>query len=66
MLAEEGVDIMDFIIRPLKEIGAEGGERNLLIDVKDFKMVKEGKDTKVSFFLPKGCYATEVIRQLAL
>ena len=57
---------MDFIIRPLKEIGAEGGERNLLIDVKDFKMVKEGKDTKVSFFLPKGCYATEVIRQLAL
>ena len=37
----------------------------MLIDVKNFKMVKD-KDVTVSFFLPKGCYATEVIRQLAL
>jgi tRNA(Glu) U13 pseudouridine synthase TruD len=67
ILKEEGIVAMDFLIRSFKEISAEGGERDMVIDVKNFKVVKiEEKVFKVSFFLPKGAYATEVIRQLIL
>ena len=64
ILEEEGIARMDFVIRSFKEIGAEGGERDMVVDVIDFKCFKEDKDVKVSFFLPKGSYATEVLRQI--
>jgi len=66
ILKKEGITNMDFLIRSLKEISAEGGERDMIVDVKDFKAEKKGKDYVVSFFLPKGSYATEVIKQIVL
>jgi tRNA(Glu) U13 pseudouridine synthase TruD len=67
ILKEEGIVAMNFLIRSFKEISAEGGEREMVVDVKDFKVEKiEDRVFRVSFFLPKGAYATEVIRQLDL
>jgi len=67
ILKEEGIVAMNFLIRSFKEISAEGGEREMVVDVKDFKVEKiEDRVFKISFFLSKGVYATEVIRQLNL
>jgi len=67
ILEKEGVKVSDFLIRPFKELSAEGGERDRFIEVKDFqtKEVENGV-WKVEFFLQKGAYATEVLRQLNL
>ncbi|MFO8016745.1 MAG: tRNA pseudouridine(13) synthase TruD [Candidatus Woesearchaeota archaeon] len=78
ILDEEGVTERDFIIRQLPEASAEGDSRWLFAEVKDLKIEsvgckksedknkKNGKksDYRLRFFLPKGCYATEMIRQM--
>jgi len=61
----------NFLMRPFPELSAEGGERGLIINIKDFKLQKKedddlnpGKNKIIaSFTLPKGSYATELIRQ---
>ncbi|MBI4738421.1 tRNA pseudouridine(13) synthase TruD [Candidatus Woesearchaeota archaeon] len=65
VLHEEGVKERDFVIRSLPELSSEGGMRSLLVGVEDFKVEKVDETTwKLSFFLPKGAYATMLIRQL--
>lgn len=67
ILEEEEVKVNDFLIRSFKEISTEGGERDRLIKVEKFKAKELEKGIwEVSFFLQKGAYATEVIRQLNL
>ncbi|MEM3154234.1 MAG: tRNA pseudouridine(13) synthase TruD [Candidatus Woesearchaeota archaeon] len=71
ILAEENLKPSDFVIRELPEISAEGSERNVWSEAKDLKVGKLEKDeyfegkskVKLEFFLPKGSYATEFIRQ---
>jgi len=71
ILKEENLKPSDFVIRELPEISAEGSERAVWADAKDLKVGKLEKDelfpgkSKVTleFFLPKGSYATEFIRQ---
>jgi tRNA pseudouridine13 synthase len=71
ILAEENLKPRDFVIRELPEISAEGSERAVWAEAKDLKVGKLQKDehfegkSKVTleFLLPKGCYATEFIRQ---
>ncbi len=67
IFAKEGITKKSFIIRSIPEISAEGTERDVLMDIRNFKTL-EFKDgvQKISFYLPKGSYATEVIRQLTL
>lgn len=64
---EYNVKSSDFLLRQIPELSAEGGERERFVRIKDFKATKLKKDVyEVEFWLPKGCYATEVLRQLAL
>ncbi len=71
ILAGENLKPNDFVIRELPEISAEGSERNVWAEAKDLKVGRLEKDehfegkSKVTleFFLPKGSYATEFIRQ---
>ncbi|NOZ80717.1 MAG: tRNA pseudouridine(13) synthase TruD [DPANN group archaeon] len=71
ILQEEGIRLTDFIIRKIPELTTDGAERRLYIDVKDMKIgalkddeLNKGKKKVVlSFGLPKGSYATEVIAQ---
>lgn len=61
----EEISSRDFLIRSLPYLSAEGDNRSLYMDIKDFKVIdKKEKSAVVSFSLGKGSYATEVIRQL--
>jgi tRNA pseudouridine13 synthase len=65
ILEKEGINLRDFIIPQIPELSSEGIDRELFIDVKDFKIVEKEKDKIVlSFSLPKGAYATIVVKNL--
>ncbi|MBU0470198.1 MAG: tRNA pseudouridine(13) synthase TruD [Nanoarchaeota archaeon] len=68
----ESLDYTDFIIKQIPELSQEGMMRPVFIAVKDLKLGKEERDDlnlgmkkiKVEFSLPKGSYATMVIRRV--
>ncbi len=72
ILKEEGVCQEDFIVRSFPDIGAEGGQRERMVQIKEFKTISfiddelhPGKKKQViSFFLDKGAYATTVLEAL--
>jgi tRNA pseudouridine13 synthase len=65
ILQEEGISERDFIFRQMPELSSEGTERELFTDVKGLKIKKmDNKTYSLKFFLNKGCYATELIRQM--
>ena len=71
-MKEEGISQEDFILRSIPEIAAEGGKRNRMVKVENFKNLSfeddelhPGKKKQViSFFLEKGAYATTVLETL--
>jgi len=71
VLKEENLKPSDFVIRELPEVSAEGSERAVWAEAKDLKIGKLAQDelfpgkfkVTLEFFLPKGSYATEFIRQ---
>ena len=64
IMGEEGIIISDFRIKDHPELSLRGNERNLIVNVKNFKSKIDGNDTILSFELPKGSYATILIEQL--
>ncbi len=55
----------DFVFREYPQLSAEGGRRPSLVQVEGLRISKRGSDAaEVSFSLPKGSYATVVIRAL--
>ncbi|AEC51042.1 tRNA pseudouridine synthase D [Pyrococcus sp. NA2] len=63
ILEEHGIEIERFkrLPKPMRE---PGGRRELLIKPKRFAYKIEGKDVLFRFFLPKGVYATSVLREI--
>jgi tRNA(Glu) U13 pseudouridine synthase TruD len=55
--------LRDFVIRKIPEITPTGNIRNLVAEVKKLN-IEENEHTKVSFELPRGSYATLVIKKL--
>ena len=67
ILDEEKITPRDFIIRQIPELSSEGTEREVVVGIKDLKIEDLGnKIIKLSFALPKGCYATMFVKQLFL
>ena len=71
ILRQEGIVKEDFIIRPFPELSAEGGERPLFVEVMGFQAesradeLNKGKRKRILMFrLPKGSYATLVVKVL--
>jgi tRNA pseudouridine13 synthase len=72
ILTKENLILTDFIIKQVPELSLEGNVRKVFIEVKDFKVLEKTKDElnktkkkiKVSFSLPKGSYATVVIKEI--
>ncbi|MBN1274837.1 tRNA pseudouridine(13) synthase TruD [Candidatus Woesearchaeota archaeon] len=72
VMEEERISPRDFIIRSLPDISSEGGERQAVINVSDFwfgeldddELHPGKKKVVVTFSLPKGAYATNVIKRL--
>ncbi len=70
VLAEENLKPSDFVIRELPEVSAEGSERAVWVEAKELKIgdleddeFSGKKKVVLEFFLPRGSYATEFIRQ---
>ncbi len=72
ILTTENISLEDFIIRQIPTLSLEGEERNLIVFVADFTFSEfEDDDLHVGmkkvtlrFFLPKGSYATIVVKAL--
>ncbi len=70
ILKKEGIRQEDFMIREMPELISEGSERELFFHVGKMKIVSYDKDDlyqgkfkeTISFFLPKGSYATLVLK----
>lgn len=64
ILNNDEVSLRNFIIRQIPDISSEGTVRDLYIESNLQIISKSNKEIKLKFTLPKGAYATEVIRQL--
>ena len=60
ILAEEKVELKDFLIRRYPYLVSDTVYRDLIVKVKNFKC----KDGWVEFFLPKGAYATVFLAKI--
>ncbi|MBI2109627.1 tRNA pseudouridine(13) synthase TruD, partial [Candidatus Woesearchaeota archaeon] len=59
-----------FMIKSMREISSEGAERNTFIEPRDLEVAWEDDDLNkgrkkaiISFWLPKGAYATQVVKE---
>jgi len=73
ILEREGITKMDFLIRQLPRTISLDDDRSAFVNVKNLRMgrlsydeISNRKKQKVSFSLPKGSYATILLRQMAL
>ncbi len=71
VLGEEKVDCSDFRNHKFRELSTRGTDRNYIVKPRDIEhsfgkdgMNKGRKKLTLSFYLPKGSYATELVRQL--
>jgi len=71
ILEEEGIKLRDFIIRGMPELASEGDERYMFVEAEKFdlkfekdELNKSKKKYIISFALPKGSYATIVIKKI--
>jgi tRNA pseudouridine13 synthase len=71
VMSHEQITPRDFIIRQIPELTSEGSTRDLLLNIKEFKMTSKkderhpGKHTAtLTFSLPPGSYATIVVKAL--
>jgi len=65
IMKKESITKRDFVIRSMPELSAEGGERDLAVAVSDLVIEKKGdKEFLLRFSLPKGSYATMVVKQM--
>ena len=64
ILEKEGITTRDFIIKQIPELSLEGNERQIFADIKNLEIEKIEKGYILKFMLPKGSYATEVIKQI--
>ncbi len=73
ILDDEELQTNDFIIKQMPEISSEGNQRMLFIKIKDFNYeydadeLNKGKyKARLTFMLPKGAYATIVVKKVFL
>jgi tRNA pseudouridine13 synthase len=72
LMRRESINVDDFIIKQIPELSLEGENRKAFIEVHDFRIgeleeddLNSGKNKiKISFSLPKGSYATMVVKRL--
>ncbi|MBI4896481.1 MAG: tRNA pseudouridine(13) synthase TruD [Candidatus Aenigmarchaeota archaeon] len=63
LLTQEGIMLSDFKINELR-ITAQGGLRKAFVPIEQLQVKTENTDISLKFFLPKGSYATIVLREL--
>ncbi len=71
LMKKEKITLENFLLKPIPELSSEGGERNIFFTVKGFtsewawdELHPKKHKCILTFILPKGCYATLVVKQL--
>ena len=63
VVEEQGLEPDNFIIPGLPHCSSEGGRREILCPVRDLSYEVSGNSYSLKFFLPKGNYATCLMRE---
>ncbi len=61
---EENISAKDFFIKEMQEISEPGGYRQAALVLQDFKYENLDNSSIVEFTLPKGSYATTLLREI--
>lgn len=64
LVLEEGVTAKDFYVKEMQELSQQGGFRQAPLWCQDFAWEKNPSFLTVSFRLPKGSYATTLLREM--
>lgn len=71
LMKKENITLDNFLLKPIPELSSEGGDRSMFFIIKDFSSQWEWDELHpkkhkciLTFSLPKGCYATLVVKQL--
>jgi tRNA pseudouridine13 synthase len=64
ILEDEEVEIKDFFIKEMQELSCQGGLRRASLEVIKPRVKEDGRDYVISFVLPKGQYATILLREI--
>ena len=65
IIGKEKITLRDFVVRRMPELSSEGDTRKVSVEPENLKIERIDKKTyNLSFFLPKGCYATTLIKHL--
>ena len=64
ILHDEDISAKDFFIKEMQELSETGGFRQAVFISKDFKYLTSGNSTEVEFAVPKGTYATTLLREI--
>lgn len=64
VLAESGVELADFSNREMPWLRVQGGRRNVVVHAFNLDLAVAGESVRLSFGLPKGSYATMLVREL--
>jgi len=72
VLLEEGIELQNFKVKQMPELSSKGARRSIVMQPKKMKLLKISQDefypgkicATVSFELPKGTYATTVLREM--
>jgi tRNA pseudouridine13 synthase len=64
ILYGEGITAKDFFIKEMQELSEAGGFRQTVLVSKDFKYATSANSTSVEFAVPKGTYATTLLREI--
>ncbi len=63
ILEEEGISPKDFIIPQIRELSSKGIRRAMISPIKELKYEVNEDGIRMMFELPKGCYATSLLRE---
>ena len=72
VLEKEGITLDQFKLNSFQELSSSGNNRKIAVFPEQFKLIEISKDeffegklkAKIEFILPKGCYATVLLKEL--
>jgi tRNA pseudouridine13 synthase len=72
VLEKEGIELKQFYVKEMKEMSSKGTRKEIILFPKELELKEISKDefnegklkARISFYLPKGNYATTVLREI--
>jgi len=64
VIEAEGVEEKEFKIQHMPQLEGKGMRRVMIVPLKKIKWDFDGSNLHLNFFLPRGCYATSLLREI--